>query len=176
MLHRPPLLSVNAIDHAMTLTDRLQCYLFLSTASNRFYSLPLPHSPSNVPQDLLYYANQIPTLSTQLTILASVKAASSLASDHSHASDAVIVKNVQNLTQAVARTLRAAEGACMQVRLKDVLLFISLQGSLVFDVKNVIGMDFSFLVKQNQSYPFAAGTSPIRLPNHCRITGSRAWL
>ena len=66
-------------------------------------------------QDLLYYANQIPTLSTQLTILASVKAASSLASEKSHASDAVIVKNIQNLTQAVARTLRAAEGACMQV-------------------------------------------------------------
>lgn len=60
--------------------------------------------------DLLYYAEYLPTISTQLKILSSVKAATP--SDIS--ADAMLVKNAQNLMQAVVKTLKAAEAACVK--------------------------------------------------------------
>lgn len=60
--------------------------------------------------DLLYYAEFLPTISTQLKIISSVKAATP--SDIS--ADAVLVKNAQNLMQAVVKTLKAAEAACVK--------------------------------------------------------------
>jgi len=60
--------------------------------------------------DLLYYAEYLPTISTQLKILSSVKAATP--SDIS--ADAMLVKNAQNLMQAVLKTLKAAEAACVK--------------------------------------------------------------
>lgn len=60
--------------------------------------------------DLLYYAEYLPTISTQLKILSSVKAATP--SDVS--ADAMLVKNAQNLMQAVVKTLKAAEAACVK--------------------------------------------------------------
>lgn len=61
--------------------------------------------------DLLYYAEYLPTISTQLKIISSVKAATP--SDIS--ADAMLVKNAQNLMQAVVKTLKAAEAACVKV-------------------------------------------------------------
>jgi len=60
--------------------------------------------------DLLYYAEYLPTISTQLKIISSVKAATP--SDIS--ADAMLVKNAQNLMQAVVKTLKAAEAACVK--------------------------------------------------------------
>lgn len=60
--------------------------------------------------DLLYYAEYLPTISTQLSIISSVKAATP--SDIS--ADAMLVKNAQNLMQAVVKTLKAAEAACVK--------------------------------------------------------------
>lgn len=60
--------------------------------------------------DLLYYAEYLPTISTQLKIISSVKAATP--SDIS--ADAMLVKNSQNLMQAVVKTLKAAEAACVK--------------------------------------------------------------
>lgn len=60
--------------------------------------------------DLLYYAEYLPTISTQLKIISSVKAATP--SDIS--ADAMLVKNAQNLMQAVVKTLKAAEATCVK--------------------------------------------------------------
>ncbi|XP_065919621.1 vinculin-like [Dysidea avara] len=56
-------------------------------------------------------AELIPTLGTQLTIIATVKA-SSAPSDIS--ADVMLVKNAQNLMEAVIKTMREAEAACMK--------------------------------------------------------------
>lgn len=53
----------------------------------------------------------IPTLATQLTIISSVKTA--MPNDIS--ADVMLVKNSQNLMEAVIKTMREAEAACMKV-------------------------------------------------------------
>ncbi|XP_013384611.1 catenin alpha-1 isoform X2 [Lingula anatina] len=58
-------------------------------------------------EDLLAYADQVPTISTQLNIIASVKAAT----PEDRYADKVLVKNAENLMQAVMKTLKAAEAA-----------------------------------------------------------------
>jgi hypothetical protein len=60
--------------------------------------------------NLQYCAEMIPTLSTQLRIIASVKA--STPDDAS--ADVMLVKNAQNLMHAVIKTMQAAEAACMK--------------------------------------------------------------
>lgn len=60
--------------------------------------------------DLLHCSEMIPTLSTQLRIIASVKA--STPDDTS--ADVMLVKNAQNLMKAVVKTVQAAESACMK--------------------------------------------------------------
>lgn len=52
----------------------------------------------------------IPTLATQLTIISSVKTA--MPNDIS--ADVMLVKNSQNLMEAVIKTMREAEAACMK--------------------------------------------------------------
>ncbi|CAH1782849.1 unnamed protein product [Owenia fusiformis] len=61
-------------------------------------------------KDLEVMADQIPTLSTQLSIITSVK--SSTAGDRG--SDKTLVKNAQNLMLSVVRTLKAAEAASVK--------------------------------------------------------------
>ncbi|XP_031549305.1 catenin alpha-1-like [Actinia tenebrosa] len=65
-------------------------------------------------EDLLYYAECLPTMSTQLKIISSVKAATP--SDPS--ADAVLVRNADNLMQAVVKTLKAAEAASVKELVK----------------------------------------------------------
>ena len=81
--------------------------------------------------NLQYCAEMIPTLSTQLRIIASVKASTptdtSVSLLHCHLStsgrlvlhyiqaDVMLVKNAQNLMEAVIKTMKAAEAACMKV-------------------------------------------------------------
>jgi hypothetical protein len=60
--------------------------------------------------NLQYCAEMIPTFSTQLRILASVKA--STPADSS--ADVMLVKNAENLMQAVIKTVKAAEAACIK--------------------------------------------------------------
>lgn len=80
--------------------------------------------------NLQYCAEMIPTLSTQLRIIASVKASTptdtSVSLLHCHLvnwwssrltlqADVMLVKNAQNLMEAVIKTMKAAEAACMKV-------------------------------------------------------------
>lgn len=58
-------------------------------------------SDKRMKADLLFLCDRLPTLSTQLKIIASVKAAST--SDNESEADAMLVKNAQNLM----------DGACM---------------------------------------------------------------
>ena len=71
----------------------------------------------------------IPTLATQLTIISSVKAATPndisvrtptadityINCDVTVQADVMLVKNAQNLMEAVIKTMREAEAACMKV-------------------------------------------------------------
>ena len=71
----------------------------------------------------------IPTLATQLTIISSVKAATPndisvrtptvdityINCDITVQADVMLVKNAQNLMEAVIKTMREAEAACMKV-------------------------------------------------------------
>eukprot|EP01147_Barroeca_monosierra_P008162 gene8162-796_t len=68
-------------------------------------------SDKRLKADLLYFCDRLPTISTQLKIIASVKAASS---SHSSDADAMLVKNAQNLMDTVQRTVRACEAASMK--------------------------------------------------------------
>ncbi|XP_072026985.1 uncharacterized protein [Amphiura filiformis] len=61
-------------------------------------------------QDLMAEAEQIPVLSTQLSIVASVKEAT----PDDFTTDIVLVKNASNLMQAVMNTLKTAEAACVK--------------------------------------------------------------
>lgn len=85
-------------------------------ASNAMFILKFAHVIAEQSVDersksnLLYYAEYLPTISTQLKIISSVKAATP--SDIS--ADAMLVKNAQNLMQAVVKTLKAAEAACVK--------------------------------------------------------------
>ena len=60
--------------------------------------------------NLCYYADMIPTFSNQLRILADVKA--SMPNDRS--ADIMLVKNAENLMNAVSKTIRAAEATCVK--------------------------------------------------------------
>ncbi|CAH1257676.1 CTNNA1 [Branchiostoma lanceolatum] len=60
--------------------------------------------------DLVFYANHVPSMGTQLSIIASVKAAT----PHDKEADAVLVKNAENLMHSVTRTLIATESACVK--------------------------------------------------------------
>eukprot|EP00051_Salpingoeca_urceolata_P027629 m.482435 g.482435 ORF g.482435 m.482435 type:complete len:818 (+) comp22546_c0_seq1:212-2665(+) len=62
--------------------------------------------------DLLYICDRIPTISTQLKIIASVKAASR--SQDTAETDAMLVKNAQNLMDAVTRAVKACEIASLK--------------------------------------------------------------
>eukprot|EP00117_Sycon_ciliatum_P013624 scpid66068/ scgid2047/ Vinculin len=64
--------------------------------------------------ELLDCAEVIPTFSTQLSILASVKSAASSPRDRDTSADAMLVKNAQNLMQTVMRAMRASQAACMK--------------------------------------------------------------
>ncbi|XP_065837557.1 uncharacterized protein [Oscarella lobularis] len=61
-------------------------------------------------KDLEYYAEVIPTISQQLRIISSVKAAT----PRDPSANVMLVKNAQNLMHAVTKTLHAAESACMK--------------------------------------------------------------
>ncbi|XP_019646308.1 PREDICTED: catenin alpha-1-like [Branchiostoma belcheri] len=61
-------------------------------------------------EDLVFYANHVPSMGTQLSIIASVKAAT----PHDKEADAVLVKNAENLMHSVTRTLIATESACVK--------------------------------------------------------------
>eukprot|EP00048_Salpingoeca_helianthica_P020212 m.5458 g.5458 ORF g.5458 m.5458 type:complete len:866 (-) comp4536_c0_seq1:83-2680(-) len=61
--------------------------------------------------DLLYLCERVPSISTQLKIISSVKAAATGDSDDA---DAMLVKNAQNLMDAVQRTVRACEAASIK--------------------------------------------------------------
>ncbi|XP_070540271.1 uncharacterized protein [Ptychodera flava] len=60
--------------------------------------------------ELLHYANQIPSYGKQLSIIASVKAAT----PEDKSTDIVLVKNAENLMEAVMKTLKAAETASVK--------------------------------------------------------------
>ncbi|NWJ08427.1 VINC protein, partial [Crypturellus undulatus] len=60
--------------------------------------------------ELLGAAEQTRTISSQLGIVARVKAVTA----ESKSSSELLVRNAQNLTQAVSRVLTAAEAACVQ--------------------------------------------------------------
>ncbi|XP_038071064.1 uncharacterized protein LOC119739970 [Patiria miniata] len=60
--------------------------------------------------DLLFCAENIPSLCTQLSIIASVKTAT----PNDDTTDIVLMKNADNLMQAVLNTLKAAEAACVK--------------------------------------------------------------
>jgi hypothetical protein len=60
--------------------------------------------------DLQYYAEMIPTLTQQLRIISSVKAAT----PKDPSTDVMLMKNAQNLMHAVKKTMQAAEAACMK--------------------------------------------------------------
>ncbi|XP_006816421.1 uncharacterized protein LOC100368833 [Saccoglossus kowalevskii] len=61
-------------------------------------------------EDLLHCCEQIPSFGKQLSIIASVKAAT----PEDKSTDVVLVKNSENLMQAVMKTLKAAETACVK--------------------------------------------------------------
>nr|XP_022344861.1 uncharacterized protein LOC111137616 isoform X2 [Crassostrea virginica] len=61
-------------------------------------------------QDLRYYANQIPSLSKQLTILANVQ----MGSQEDMRADKILVQNARNLMTAVLRAMTAAESVCVK--------------------------------------------------------------
>ncbi|XP_064630098.1 uncharacterized protein LOC135488988 isoform X2 [Lineus longissimus] len=61
-------------------------------------------------EDLKFYANHVPAMSTQLSIIASVKAAT----PEDTTADKVLVKNAENLMKAVMNTLKAAEAASVK--------------------------------------------------------------
>ncbi|XP_077992185.1 uncharacterized protein LOC144446311 [Glandiceps talaboti] len=61
-------------------------------------------------EELLHCANQIPSYGKQLSIIASVKAAT----PEDKTTDVVLVKNAENLMEAVMKTLQAAETACVK--------------------------------------------------------------
>ena len=62
--------------------------------------------------DLVFLCDRIPTISTQLKIIASVKAASGTGQNQE--ADSMLVKNAQNLMDAVERTVRSCEIASMK--------------------------------------------------------------
>ncbi|EGD78240.1 hypothetical protein PTSG_09306 [Salpingoeca rosetta] len=69
-------------------------------------------SDKRLKADLLYLCDRLPTISTQLKIIASVKAASS---SQSSDADAMLIKNAQNLMDTVQRTVRACEAASLKL-------------------------------------------------------------
>ena len=69
------------------------------------------HLSPRFAEELLQEAQDIPTFSTQLSIITSVKAAT----PDDLTSNANMVKNAENLMTAVVRTLKAAEAACVKV-------------------------------------------------------------
>ncbi len=69
-------------------------------------------SDKRMKADLLFLCDRIPTISTQLKIIASVKAAA-VGGDTTDA-DAMLVKNAQNLMDAVQKTVRACEAASLK--------------------------------------------------------------
>eukprot|EP00049_Salpingoeca_infusionum_P001089 m.45074 g.45074 ORF g.45074 m.45074 type:complete len:847 (+) comp10863_c0_seq1:830-3370(+) len=66
--------------------------------------------------DLHYLCERLPTIATQLKIIASVKAAS--ISSASSEADAMLVKNAQNLMDTVQQTVRACEAASIKTMSK----------------------------------------------------------
>eukprot|EP00045_Choanoeca_perplexa_P011866 m.127199 g.127199 ORF g.127199 m.127199 type:complete len:854 (+) comp15798_c0_seq1:147-2708(+) len=70
-------------------------------------------SDKRLKADLLYLCDRLPTISTQLKIIASVKAASASQNGNAEA-DNMLVKNAQNLMETVMRTVRASEAASMK--------------------------------------------------------------
>eukprot|EP00043_Microstomoeca_roanoka_P010534 m.99948 g.99948 ORF g.99948 m.99948 type:complete len:845 (-) comp14918_c0_seq4:93-2627(-) len=69
-------------------------------------------SDKRLKADLLFLCDRLPTISTQLKIIASVKAASS---HQSSEADAMLVNNAQNLMDTVQRTVRACEAASLKL-------------------------------------------------------------
>ncbi|XP_033633445.1 uncharacterized protein LOC117294992 isoform X1 [Asterias rubens] len=63
-----------------------------------------------VGSDLRYCAENIPSLCTQLSIIASVKTAT----PNDDTTDIILMKNADNLMQAVLNTLKATEAACVK--------------------------------------------------------------
>eukprot|EP00730_Choanoeca_flexa_P014388 TRINITY_DN6275_c0_g1_i1.p1 TRINITY_DN6275_c0_g1~~TRINITY_DN6275_c0_g1_i1.p1 ORF type:complete len:868 (+),score=296.92 TRINITY_DN6275_c0_g1_i1:229-2832(+) len=70
-------------------------------------------SDKRLKADLLYLCDRLPTISTQLKIIASVKAASASQTGNAEA-DNMLIKNAQNLMETVGRMVRAAEAASMK--------------------------------------------------------------
>jgi len=62
--------------------------------------------------NLLHYAEIVPTLSTQLNIIASVKAAT----PNDETADVMLIANAENLMRSVSGTLRAAESASVKMK------------------------------------------------------------
>ncbi|OWF53522.1 uncharacterized protein LOC110446295 isoform X2 [Mizuhopecten yessoensis] len=61
-------------------------------------------------KDLMFYADQIPTVSTQLSIISSVQ----MASPEDKNADKILIQNAQNLMKVVTQTIKAAETVCVK--------------------------------------------------------------
>ncbi|CAC5403448.1 unnamed protein product [Mytilus coruscus] len=61
-------------------------------------------------RDLIFYANQIPTVSTQLSIIANVHQGSSGDGDVTK----ILTENAENLMKIVLQTMKAAEAVCVK--------------------------------------------------------------
>jgi vinculin len=69
-------------------------------------------SDKRLKSDLLFLCDRLPTIATQLKIIASVKAASGNTDDPE--ADSMLVKNANNLMETVQRTVRACEAASLK--------------------------------------------------------------
>ncbi|XP_033755819.1 catenin alpha-like [Pecten maximus] len=61
-------------------------------------------------KDLMFYADQIPTVSTQLSIISSVQ----MASPEDNNADKILIQNAKNLMKVVTQTIKAAETVCVK--------------------------------------------------------------
>ncbi|XP_060073578.1 uncharacterized protein LOC132553356 [Ylistrum balloti] len=61
-------------------------------------------------KDLMFYADQIPTVSTQLSIISSVQ----MSSPGNSNAEKILIQNAQNLMKVVTQTIKAAETVCVK--------------------------------------------------------------